>query len=154
MFESIFKKNNLKKQKLCLEYIKELLKDENIFIYNTSKGLIKYHEPFFEKGIINSSFLSDPLYAIRKFYQRDLHQRENDIKVGSLVETPLKMMEADEMLLNELNDDFINKYNDIITKLNQVERLQEFLTEEQKETLIKEINEKYHVNKKEAGKSK
>lgn len=154
MFDAIIKKNNLKKQKLCLEYIKDLLNDESIFIYNTSKGLVKYHEEFFRKGIIKGNILSNPLYAIKHFYQKDLHQREHDLKFDGNDSTILKMKEADQMFLNELDDEFISKYEDIITKLHQIERLKVFLTDEQRDTFMTQIEEKYHIIKTNTSKQK
>ena len=135
MFEEIFKKNNLKKQKQCLEYIKDLLDEESIYIYNTSNGLIKYHEEFFDKGLIRDSVLSNPLYAIKYFYQKDLNKREQDLKNIGDDSVVSNIKQADQMLLDVLTDEFISKYEDIITKLHQVERLQDFLTEQQKETI-------------------
>ena len=137
MFDFFKKKNNLLKQKECIEALQYLLQENNIQIYYTVQNLIKYHEDFFNNNELNQNTLNNPLNHIKRIYTKDLESRYQELKTASPNQKQqiLDIIEADKMLLNELNEEYIKTYDNIEQKIYTVNYLKNTLNEEQQELL-------------------
>ena len=139
MFEKIFLKSKMLKQKKCLIALSYILKDENVLIYKTAQGLIKCHESYqYHKYRMNT------LEGIRLFYMDDLKEHEEMLKHKDLEDSKKMKYEefiaADKMLLSELTDEFIDAYNKIVLDISVVVKLQKYLDVEHQELLLQFYN--------------
>lgn len=143
MFEKIKKKIVLLKRKKCLEALNFVLDSENIYNYNVSKGLINYHSSFLSFDNFN-----DPLIIIRRFYCVDLIECESKLKKASRKEMKmlLERIKYDNTLIDELSEELINNYNSMVFCIKIVRKYKDYLSEEQKESLLPEFYDVYGTN--------
>ena len=139
MFEKIFLKSKMLRQKKCLMALLYVLREDNALIYRTGQGLIKRHESYqYHKYRMNT------LEGIRLFYMDDLKEHEEMLKHKDLEDSKKMKYEefitADKMLLSELTDEFIDAYNKIVLDINVVAKLHKYLDVEHQELLLQFYN--------------
>ena len=139
MFEKIFLKSKMLRQKKCLMALLYVLREDNALIYRTGQGLIKRHESYqYHKYRMNT------LEGIRLFYMDDLKEHEEMLRHKDLEDSKKMKYEefitADKMLLSELTDEFIDAYNKIVLDINVVAKLHKYLDVEHQELLLQFYN--------------
>ena len=135
MFDSIYTKIKLIKQKKCLAALSYILTSEHKLVYKTAQGLIKHHESY-----KCQKFKMNTLEGIRLFYLEDLKEREELAKFKCMEFTRKlqnkSIIEADKLFLGELNNEFIGTYNTILLNIQIVSKLHKFLDQEHQELLL------------------
>ena len=134
--KGFFDKIIIQKQKRCIKAIELLNKPDNIYIYNTGKNFIKYHEPFLDVHLLRS-----PLKNIRKHYIKDLKYRRFCLKraKGDYLQQLTNIINADIIVLDELTDEFINKYEELSMYVDYINNNKRFLTPEQEQEYLIEF---------------
>ncbi len=139
MFEKIFAKSKMLKQKKCLMALSYVLREDNALIYRTGQGLIKHHESYYYH-----KYRMNTLEGIRLFYMDDLkeHQELAELKYSDVAERMKHkaIVEADKKFLSEFTDEFIDTYNKIVLDISVVVKLQKYLGEEHQELLLQFYN--------------
>ncbi|MBE6158964.1 MAG: hypothetical protein E7159_03985 [Firmicutes bacterium] len=139
MFEKIFLKSKMLKQKKCLMALLYVLREDNALIYRTGQGLIKHHESYYYH-----KYRMNTLEGIRLFYMDDLkeHQEKAGLKLSDVSERMKHkvIVEADKNFLSEFTDDFIDTYNKIVFNISVVVKLQKYLGTEHQELLLQFYN--------------
>ena len=139
MFEKIFLKSKMLKQKKCLMALLYVLREDNALIYRTGQGLIKHHESYYYH-----KYRMNTLEGIRLFYMDDLkeHQEKAGLKLSDVSERMKHkaIVEADKNFLSEFTDDFIDTYNKIVFNISVVVKLQKYLGAEHQELLLQFYN--------------
>ena len=126
--QELFGKIKKIKQKRCISAIKVLNNEQNIYIYNTGRNFIKYHEDF-----LDIYGLQKPLTNIKKHYIKDLKEKKSRLRNATDEEKQqlLSIIEGDMFVIDELTDDFINKYNELAFYVRYIKKNKKYLTEEQ-----------------------
>lgn len=129
---NIIKMYKLHKQKKCLIALKYVLSDESMYIYTTANRFLNYHKEFMY--IKESNFINDPLTLLKHYYYKDLEYRRTYIKTATLQEYAEieKIIDADVQIIEELTDDFINKYYHILSCIKYVTNNKKYLGLENK----------------------
>ena len=124
------------KQRKCIEAINFVTQSDNQYIYITAQKFIDYHKSFMD--LSKEVAISDPLIALKIYYYKDLKKKEqlldtlNENESSEIIET----IEVDKMIIDELTDDFIFTYNEILQNIKYISRNIKYLDDNQKLKLL------------------